>query len=84
MGNIDERPPTLRCSFCGGSEHEVRKLLAGAAGGLICDSCVAACVDILCRDTPAPEMVAAALRRLASSVRSWFGDGNSKLIEVSR
>jgi ATP-dependent Clp protease ATP-binding subunit ClpX len=30
---------TLRCSFCGKSEHEVARLVAGAKA-LICDQCV--------------------------------------------
>lgn len=37
----------LRCSFCGKSEHEVRKLVAGAGGGHICDACVAVAARIL-------------------------------------
>jgi hypothetical protein len=75
----DRRQGPLCCSFCGKSEHEVQKLLAGAAGGLICDSCVAACVDILGRDGAAP-----AGRGIAARVQSWFGGGNSRLIEVSQ
>jgi ATP-dependent protease Clp ATPase subunit len=31
---------TLRCSFCGKSEHEVAKLVAGAKA-YICDECIA-------------------------------------------
>jgi hypothetical protein len=75
---------TLCCLFCGKSEHEVEKLLAGTAGGLICDSCVAACVDILGRDGEAPGAPAVALRRALGRARSWFGGGNSELVEVSR
>jgi hypothetical protein len=33
-------PKTLYCSFCGKSQHEVRKLIAGPTV-LICDECVA-------------------------------------------
>ncbi len=39
----------LRCSFCGKSEHSVRKLIAGK-GVYICDSCVELCNEILHRD----------------------------------
>ena len=80
----DTRRETLCCSFCGRGEHEVEKLLAGAAGGLICDSCVAACVDILGRDGRAPGALALASRRTVARVQSWFGGGNSELVEVSR
>jgi ATP-dependent Clp protease ATP-binding subunit ClpX len=36
----------LRCSFCGKSEQEVAKLIAGARG-TICDACVRRCNEIL-------------------------------------
>jgi ClpX C4-type zinc finger/Glyoxalase superfamily protein len=36
----------LYCSFCGKSQHEVRKLIAGPAV-YICDECVDLCVDIV-------------------------------------
>lgn len=39
----------LKCSFCGKSEHVVRKLIAGK-GVYICDSCVELCNDILQKD----------------------------------
>ena len=35
------------CSFCGKSEDEVKKLLAGPSGVCICDECVDTCLDIL-------------------------------------
>ena len=37
---------TLYCSFCGKSQHEVRKLIAGPTV-FICDECVALCTDIV-------------------------------------
>ncbi len=37
---------TLYCSFCGKSQHEVRKLIAGPAV-FICDECVELCMDII-------------------------------------
>jgi hypothetical protein len=39
-------PKTLYCSFCGKSQHEVRKLIAGPTV-FICDECVALCTDIV-------------------------------------
>ena len=39
----------LRCSFCGKSEHVVRKLIAGK-GVYICDGCIEICNEILQRD----------------------------------
>ncbi len=41
-----ESKNTRYCSFCGKSEHEVRKLIAGPTV-FICDECVELCVDII-------------------------------------
>jgi transcription elongation factor Elf1 len=37
---------TLYCSFCGKSETQVRKMIAGAAA-FICDECIRVCVEVL-------------------------------------
>ncbi|MEQ9131080.1 MAG: ATP-dependent Clp protease ATP-binding subunit ClpX [Salinisphaeraceae bacterium] len=42
----DNQGRTLYCSFCGKSEHEVRKLIAGPSV-FICDECVELCNDIM-------------------------------------
>ena len=42
----DENKATLFCSFCGKSQHEVRKLIAGPTV-FICDECVELCMDII-------------------------------------
>ena len=44
-GNGDTKN-TLYCSFCGKSQHEVRKLIAGPTV-FICDECVELCMDII-------------------------------------
>ncbi len=41
-----ENKPTLFCSFCGKSQHDVRKLIAGNSV-FICDDCVDLCNDII-------------------------------------
>ena len=43
---------TLYCSFCGKSQHEVRKLIAGPTV-FICDECVELCNDIIREETKA-------------------------------
>ncbi len=45
--NFDKNEP--RCSFCGRSQSEVRRLIAGP-GVYICDSCVSLCNEILAED----------------------------------
>lgn len=41
---------TLYCSFCGKSQHEVRKLIAGPTV-FICDECIELCTDIIQEET---------------------------------
>jgi len=42
----DKSKNTLYCSFCGKSQHEVKKLIAGPTV-FICDECVELCMDII-------------------------------------
>ena len=46
---------TLYCSFCGKSQHEVRKLIAGPSV-FVCDECVDLCNDIIRDELPASEI----------------------------
>ncbi len=39
--------PEVRCSFCGKTRSQVRKLIQGPSGVFICDECVSACQDII-------------------------------------
>ncbi len=43
---VKDNKNTLYCSFCGKSQHEVRKLIAGPTV-FICDECVELCMDII-------------------------------------
>lgn len=45
----DHYRPGLRCSFCGKSQEEVRKLIAGP-DVYICDECIALCNEILAEE----------------------------------
>ncbi len=45
-GGSGDSKNTLYCSFCGKSQHEVRKLIAGPTV-FICDECVELCMDII-------------------------------------
>ena len=46
ISGAGESKNTLYCSFCGKSQHEVRKLIAGPSV-FICDECVELCMDII-------------------------------------
>lgn len=47
-------PPSLadpfRCSFCGKSQHEVKRLIAGPTGTFICNECTALCAEIVAEE----------------------------------
>jgi len=51
---------TLYCSFCGKSQHEVKKLIAGPSV-FICDECIDLCNDII-REEVSPEEATAEAR----------------------
>jgi ATP-dependent Clp protease ATP-binding subunit ClpX len=52
VGGSSESKSTLYCSFCGKSQHEVRKLIAGPTV-FICDECVELCMDIIREESKA-------------------------------
>ena len=43
-GRNDEK---FRCSFCGKTQDQARKLIAGPNGAYICDECVEICAEII-------------------------------------
>lgn len=45
----------LCCSFCGKSQHEVRKIIKGESGVYICDECVELCNQIISQDSKRAE-----------------------------
>ncbi|MGB1117549.1 MAG: ClpX C4-type zinc finger protein, partial [Parvibaculales bacterium] len=52
VGGSGDGKSTLYCSFCGKSQHEVRKLIAGPTV-FICDECVELCMDIIREESKA-------------------------------
>ena len=54
-GRVDEK---IRCSFCGKTQDQVRKLIAGNNGVYICDECVDLCSEILEEELPEEEHAA--------------------------
>ena len=43
-GRMDDK---IRCSFCGKTQDQVRKLIAGTNNVYICDECIELCGEIL-------------------------------------
>ena len=56
--NGDDRPGNLVCSFCGKSQDEVRKLIAGPTV-YICDECIELCNDIIAEECDQEDSLAA-------------------------
>ena len=54
-GRMEER---IRCSFCGKTDGQVRKLIAGPNGAYICDECVDICAEIIEEELEEEETVA--------------------------
>lgn len=54
-GRMDDR---IRCSFCGKTDGQVRKLIAGPNGAYICDECVDICAEIIEEELEGEETVA--------------------------
>lgn len=87
----DKDKAKLECSFCGKTQHEVRKLIA-APRCCICDECVELCTDILreegmgssskpgLRFDPADAKAGtAALSDLLDHVRAKHPDGDAQI-----
>lgn len=50
-GKMNDGKNSLYCSFCGKSQNEVKKLIAGPPGVCICNECVELCADNIKGDT---------------------------------
>ena len=51
-GRIDDK---IRCSFCGKTQDQVRKLIAGSNNVFICDECIDLCAEILEEELEEPQ-----------------------------
>ena len=56
---FDDRKGIYRCSFCGKTQEQVRKLIAGPNDIYICDECVELCAEIVDEELEAEEEEAA-------------------------
>ena len=71
------------CSFCGKSQHEVKKLIAGPSV-FICDECVDLCNDIITEEIEEAEDVFNGEYELSSIAKAYFKDMNEVLKECYR
>jgi ATP-dependent Clp protease ATP-binding subunit ClpX len=59
----DDRSDTLICSFCGKSQEEVKKLIAGPTV-YICDECIELCNDIIAEESKLEDAAGPDVRKL--------------------
>ncbi|MDI3389498.1 ATP-dependent Clp protease ATP-binding subunit ClpX [Streptomyces sp. B-S-A8] len=50
MARIGDSDNLLKCTFCGKSQKQVRKLIAGPSGICICDECVGLCNELIAEE----------------------------------
>ncbi|MBI2917174.1 MAG: ATP-dependent Clp protease ATP-binding subunit ClpX [Chloroflexi bacterium] len=63
--------PTYSCSFCGRSQREVKRLVAGPKGVYICDQCVDACRRIIDDEAPKAPTAPAPVMRIPNPKRIY-------------
>lgn len=69
----DEKKNTLYCSFCGKSQHDVRKLIAGP-GVFICDDCTMLCAEIVLEESDAQDYRQRLLKACEPKAQLGSGD----------
>ena len=65
----------VRCSFCGKSEDQVRKLIAGPGGAYICDECITICAEIIDEEFREPLSMGEEINLMKPMEISEFLDG---------
>ena len=73
------RHMTLYCSFCGKSQHEVIKLIAGPTV-LICDECIGLCNDILTEE----DCISPTLHGIDKLVRQKWAFDSDELVLIQQ
>ena len=63
MSRRDDRSENLICSFCGKSQDEVKKLIAGPTV-YICDECIELCNDIIAEESKLEESMGPDVKKL--------------------
>src|SRR2546427_6059939 len=71
----------VQCSFCGKTQDQVRKLIAGPKV-YICDECIDLCNDIIAEECDQEERLASRSRSRPPVVPSWVGAGALVLVLV--
>jgi hypothetical protein len=78
-----KRQQTLYCTFCGKSQHDVRKLIAGPAV-YICDECVDLCTDIVDDESDHDEKLFRSMQGDEERARAMSTEELAHYVERSR
>ena len=60
----------VRCSFCGKTQEQVRKMIAGSNGVYICDECIDLCAEILEEELDS-QLVTRTAKNFEITPRGW-------------
>ncbi|MBT2489924.1 ATP-dependent Clp protease ATP-binding subunit ClpX [Streptomyces sp. ISL-96] len=63
MARIGDSGDLLKCTFCGKSQKQVKKLIAGPGGICICDECVGLCNELIAEEPDGPDGQASGERK---------------------
>jgi len=72
-GKKKNKKDTLHCNFCGKSQHEVKRLIAGP-DVYICDECISLCSDIIQEDDTNPTAKSDASEITPSAIKKVLDD----------
>ena len=82
MASKSDTGGSLVCSFCGKSQKEVKKLIAGPTV-YICDECIALCNDIIAEEFEAEETESHPAIKVPKPSEFAVNSGTSKLVRTN-
>ncbi len=68
---------TYRCSFCGKSQEQVHRLIAGPGGVYICEECIELCTEIISEESQTAAHRIERVRTLVRETRDRYGRDGS-------
>ncbi|RIK17266.1 MAG: ATP-dependent Clp protease ATP-binding subunit ClpX [Acidobacteria bacterium] len=83
MARMGESSDLLKCSFCGKSQKQVKKLIAGP-GVYICDECIELCNEIIEGQDPAKRALAVAVYNHYKRIQAGESRTGDDAIEIAK
>jgi len=69
MADLKKSPAKYRCSFCGKSQEQVHRLIAGPGGVYICGECIDLCKEIIAEEQTQPAAGQSSITRVTTPKR---------------